>query len=53
MGSALRGCRTGKVTDGALCFFIGLLSQQPRCAANLENLLIDYFEVQVKGGAVC
>ena len=37
-----------KVADDALIYYSGLLSQQPRCAANLENLLADYFEVQVE-----
>ena len=37
-----------KVADNALMFYSGLLSQQPRCAANLENLLADYFEVPVE-----
>jgi type VI secretion system protein ImpH len=36
------------VTDNALMYYSGLLSQQPRCAANLENLLADYFEVPVE-----
>lgn len=36
------------VADGALIFYSGLLSQQPRCAANLENLIADYFEVPVE-----
>ncbi len=37
-----------KVADNALMFYSGLLSQQPRCAANLESLLADYFEVPVE-----
>jgi type VI secretion system protein ImpH len=37
-----------KVADNALIFYSGLLSQQPRCAGNLENLLSDYFEVPVE-----
>jgi type VI secretion system protein ImpH len=37
-----------KVTDNALMFYSGLLSQQPRCAANLESLLADYFGVPVE-----
>jgi type VI secretion system protein ImpH len=36
------------VADDALMYYSGLLSQQPRCAANLENLLADYFEVPVE-----
>jgi type VI secretion system protein ImpH len=40
--------RRQKVADDALIYYSGLLSQQPRCAANLENLLADYFEVQVE-----
>jgi type VI secretion system protein ImpH len=37
-----------KVPDDALIYYSGLLSQQPRCAANLENLLADYFEVPLE-----
>ena len=37
-----------KVTDNALIHYAGLLSQQPRCAANLESLLADYFDVPVE-----
>ncbi len=37
-----------KVDDGALMFYTGLLSQQPRCAANLENVIADLFEVPVE-----
>jgi type VI secretion system protein ImpH len=37
-----------KVADDALIFYSGLLSQQPHCAANLENLLADYFDVPVE-----
>jgi type VI secretion system protein ImpH len=37
-----------KVADNALIFYSGLLSQQPRCAANLESLLTDYFEAPVE-----
>jgi type VI secretion system protein ImpH len=40
--------RRQKVADDALIFYSGLLSQQPRCAANLENLLADYFDVPVE-----
>lgn len=37
-----------KVGDDALIYYSGLLSQQPRCASNLESLLADYFEVPVE-----
>jgi len=37
-----------RVGDDALNFYSGLLSQQPRCASNLEGLLADYFEVPVE-----
>lgn len=37
-----------KVADDALMFYSGLLSQQPRCAANLEALLADYFSAPVE-----
>jgi type VI secretion system protein ImpH len=37
-----------RVADDALMFYSGLLSQQPRCVANLENLLADYFEAPVE-----
>ena len=37
-----------KVADNSLVFYAGLLSQQPRCAGNLESLLADYFEVPVE-----
>lgn len=37
-----------KVADDALIYYSGLLSQQPRCAANLENLLADYFDAPVE-----
>jgi type VI secretion system protein ImpH len=36
------------VADDSLIFYSGLLSQQPRCAANLENLIADYFDVAVE-----
>jgi type VI secretion system protein ImpH len=34
-----------KIPDDALLYYSGLISQQPRCAGNLENLIADYFEV--------
>lgn len=37
-----------KVADEALIHYAGLLSQQPRCSANLETLLADYFEIPVE-----
>jgi len=37
-----------KVDDGSLMFYAGLLSQQPRCAANLESLIGDLFDVPVE-----
>ena len=37
-----------QVADDALMFYSGLLSQQPRCAANLEALLADYFSAPVE-----
>jgi type VI secretion system protein ImpH len=36
------------VPDQALIFYSGLLSQKPRCAQNLKQLLADYFRVQVE-----
>ncbi len=36
------------VSDEALTFYAGLLSQQPRSAVALESLLADYFEVPVE-----
>ena len=37
-----------EIADDALIFYSGLLSQQPRCAANLESMLADYFDVPVE-----
>ncbi|HEY7336462.1 MAG TPA: type VI secretion system baseplate subunit TssG [Bryobacteraceae bacterium] len=34
--------------DDSLVYYSGLLSQQPRCASNLEGLLADYFDVPVE-----
>jgi type VI secretion system protein ImpH len=36
------------VPDQALIFYSGLLSQKPRCAQNLKQLLADYFRVKVE-----
>jgi type VI secretion system protein ImpH len=49
IGLGTRGLQNRqKITDNALIFYSGLLSQQPRCAGNLENLLADYFDVPVE-----
>jgi type VI secretion system protein ImpH len=37
-----------RVADDALIHYSGLLSQQPRCAANLESFLADYFSAPVE-----
>jgi type VI secretion system protein ImpH len=37
-----------RIADSALMFYSGLLSQQPRCAANLESLVAEYFDVPVE-----
>ncbi|HML18786.1 MAG TPA: type VI secretion system baseplate subunit TssG [Bryobacteraceae bacterium] len=37
-----------QVPDDALIYYSGLLSQQPRCAANLESLIADYFDAPVE-----
>jgi type VI secretion system protein ImpH len=39
--------RLKDVPDRALCYYAGLLSQRPRAAATLEQLLADYFDVPV------
>ncbi len=36
------------VPDDALLFYAGLLAQRPRCAKALEQILSDYFDVQVE-----
>jgi type VI secretion system protein ImpH len=36
------------VPDQALIFYSGLLTQKPRCAQNLKQLLTDYFHVKVE-----
>ena len=36
------------IPDDALVYYSGLLAQRPRCAENLRQILMDYFEVPVE-----
>jgi type VI secretion system protein ImpH len=41
------------ISDGTLIYYSGLLSQRPRSAAGLQQLLADYFEVPVEVQQFC